>query len=348
MSVTRIAARAGVSIATVSRVLNNSRRVKPEIADLVRAAMSELQYAPRRPRRRAKSAEPQKKTIAIVSLGSPYGEWFQIPVMAAVVAEVSRAAQEGHMGVLMAEMLDPEKLSPALRQQQVDGAIVVVPSALDPRVATALAQRIPTVRIMGAQFAAAEVDHVGADNNAIGHLAAEHLLSRACQRLAFITTRPAWDLSKQRGHGFAMAGLRDQRTTVCSLLVADDPELARFYGAGAVARATYEDVVDEAISRRADGIFVSRDEEVMQLYPLLRRRGVEPGRDVQVISCDNETVRLSMLHPRPASIELGTAEIGRRAVRRLELRMRHPVEQPVRILVNPQIVLPLSHQMQPV
>jgi LacI family transcriptional regulator len=71
VSVTQIAARAGVSIATVSRVLNNTRRVNPDIAEQVRKAMTDLRYSPRLPRRRKGAIDTERKRIAIVSLGGP-------------------------------------------------------------------------------------------------------------------------------------------------------------------------------------------------------------------------------------------------------------------------------------
>jgi DNA-binding LacI/PurR family transcriptional regulator len=339
VSVTRIAAHAGVSIATVSRVLNNSRRVKPEVAELVRAAMTELQLPARPPRRKGKAAETRRQTIAVVSLGAPSREWFQIPVMAAVVAEISRTAQEENMGVLMAEMPDPAQLAPALRHQPVDGAIVFVQSTLDPRIAAAVANRIPCVRIMGGQFAPVAMDHVAPDNNAVGYVAADYLASHGCQRLAFLTTQPQWDLSRLRAQGFAIAGLTLARPTA-SFVVSEDPGASLCYGPNAHARAALPELVAALAQHRPDGLFVSRDEELMNLYPLLRASGLEPGVDVRIISCDNENVRLSMLHPRPASIEIGTADIARRAVRRLKLRMRYPAEAPVRILITPHLIEP--------
>src|SRR5689334_10402503 len=99
MSVTRIAERAGVSIATVSRVLNNSRPVNPRIAEQVRKAMEELNLTPRPIRRRKNSVAADKHTtIAIVSIGQGYRDWFEVPVMAGVVAELTRAAQDQQLG----------------------------------------------------------------------------------------------------------------------------------------------------------------------------------------------------------------------------------------------------------
>jgi DNA-binding LacI/PurR family transcriptional regulator len=123
-------------------------------------------------------------------------------------------------------------------------------------------------------------------------------------------------------------------------VVGAQPEFAQLCGPETRARATLAALMDELCAQRPAGLFVSRDEELVQVYRLLAERDCEPGRDIRIVSCDNENVRLSMLDPRPASIEIGTAELALRAVRRLEARMKHPDEPPVRILVTPRLVLP--------
>ena len=57
---------------------------------------------------------------------------------------------------------------------------------------------------MGGQLAPVTIDHIGPDNIAIGHLAASHLISRGCRTIAFLTTKPAWDLNKLRAQGFGV------------------------------------------------------------------------------------------------------------------------------------------------
>jgi LacI family transcriptional regulator len=339
VSVTQIAARAGVSIATVSRVLNNTRRVNPDIVAQVRKAMIELRYSPRGTRRKKSGADTARKRIAIVSLGGPYREWFEMPVMASVVAEITRAAQADHLSVLMTEMPDPAKLTPILRHREIDGALVFIHSTFDASAAGVLARQVPVVRVMGGQLAPVEIDHVGPDNNAIGYLAASHLRARGCRDVAFLTTQPTWDLNKLRAQGFAAGGHAMGLKTV-AYVVGQNDELAQICGPETRGFRGLAPLVDELVAQRPHGLFVSRDEELVAVYRLLAEHGVRPGRDLEIVSCDNENVRLSMLDPRPASIEIGTAELALRAVRRLEGRMKQPDEPPVRILVTPRLVLP--------
>jgi LacI family transcriptional regulator len=80
VSVVQIAELAGVSIATVSRVMNNNPRVNPQIADKVRAAMGELGISMGPPRNRAifsnlgSSADRRLRTIALIAIGQQYSK----------------------------------------------------------------------------------------------------------------------------------------------------------------------------------------------------------------------------------------------------------------------------------
>jgi DNA-binding LacI/PurR family transcriptional regulator len=340
MSVTRIAEKAGVSIATVSRVLNNSRPVNPKIAEMVRRAMEELQLPPRSIRRRSRArAGDRNATIAIVSVGQEYSDWFEVPVIASVVAELTRAAQELHMGVLMAEMPDPTQISPTLRRPEVDGAVCFISSGLSTKDSAALRGQLPVVRVMGGQLAPVEIDHIGPDNNAIGWVAGRYLLDHGLREMAFFSTRPTWDFTKLRAQGF-MAAAQSSGVMPAVYLLEDGPVPLGFFGPRVVCERELLKVMSrlKEQTRGKLGLFVARDEEAVLAYRLLREVGMEPGRDVVVVSCDNETVRLSTLHPRPASVDLGAPEIAKYAVRRLAQRIKHKDEPPVRVLVSPRLV----------
>ena len=87
-------------------------------------------------------------------------------------------------------------------------------------------------------------------------------------------------------------------------------------------------------SPRPTGLFVANDATTAQLYSLLGRHGMKVERDVTLVSCDNEQIRLSALHPRPASIDTGAEEVGFRAVVRLMSRMRRPDEPTIVVQVS--------------
>jgi DNA-binding LacI/PurR family transcriptional regulator len=345
MTVTRIAENAGVSIATVSRVLNNSRPVDPAIVERVHKAAEQLgMTGSALLRRRGRIADRQvmsPTTIAIVTLGQRYREWFELPVIASVVAELNRAAQEMQIGVMMAEMPDPEQLNPVLRRSDARGAIVFISSEthLTTKDTAVLRSQFPVVRVLGGQVAPTDIDHITPDNNAIGYLASQYLLEQGIRNLAFLTTQPGWDFTKLRAQGFIASA---EKAGISPTMYLQQPAgaLSGMYGSNVVA----EPELDRLIARMAEGrkeklgLFVFRDAETSHVYPLLRAHGLEPGRDVVVVSCDNESIRLSALQPRPASIDLGAAEIAHLAVTRLMRRIQHKNEPPARLMVNPRLV----------
>ena len=93
-----------------------------------------------------------------------------------------------------------------------------------------------------------------------------------------------------------------------------------------------------AIEPRPTGLFVPRDSLTVMVYHELRAQGVEPGRDVEVISCNNESV-IGGLDPRPATLDLRAEVIGRQAVEQLILRIQKP-HDPVSVVsaVEPRLV----------
>jgi DNA-binding LacI/PurR family transcriptional regulator len=340
-TITKIAEQAGVSIATVSRVLNNSRRVTPELVERVQQAMQamNLPALPERRRPRTRASSTRNATIALVAIGQGYQDWFGVPVIASIVAELTRAAQDQGLGVLMADMPDPQRLNPLLRRSEVKGAIVFIGGGRTPRDAMLLTERVPVVRVMGGQWSASPIDHITSDNNAIGFLAATRLLEQDHRQLAFLTVQPTWEISRLRALGFLAATV--EAGIEASFYVGGEIERARpFFGPAPVLRPTLPELIAELKSRHTGklGLFITRDEETVDVYRELRNVGLEPGRDVTILSCDNEAVRLSMLHPRPPSIDLNPAELAQRAIRRLMFRMKHPQDPPIRILVSP--VLP--------
>ena len=127
MSVTEIAKKAGVSIATVSRVLNGHPQVRPETARQVQQALEELQYVrppirrgPKLGRRSANKTPGRISNIAVLSAGVDQ-RFFHIPLFASALTGVVRTARPLLVNVLLDHIDDASHLSPAIRDGDVDG-----------------------------------------------------------------------------------------------------------------------------------------------------------------------------------------------------------------------------------
>jgi LacI family transcriptional regulator len=350
MSIVRVADHAGVSTATVSRVLNNLPGVRAATAAQVKAAMKALNYDPsqrRRWRRNGASVSTGRGrrtgAIAIITLGEGR-DWLQLPVMAASASGISRAAQELGYRLLLEEAPDPGKPLPPNISRQADGAIVFLSRTVGPashEVIANIARALPIVWAMGGVRGGPVVDHVAPHNQAIGHLAFEYLKARGCRDVAYLTKMPAWPVMRARGQAFCCAA-HDDGARCASFLVSDDPRDGQLFGADAVVESDLSTLVGRLVAtrRQVTGLFVSTDETTVPVHGMLRRAGLRLGKDLHIISCDNEQIRLAGLSPRPATIDPGAEEVGWRAVHRLVSRIEHPDEPPVLIQVAPRLVEP--------
>jgi LacI family transcriptional regulator len=348
ISIAEVAKAAGVSTATVSRVLNDFPGVRSETVHQVHMAVEALNYRPQRMRRNNKAGHapatrqaPRTGHIAAITLGQTR-DWLQLPVMGAVVAGIQRAAGEFGLRLLLDDIPDPSKPSSLVQGRHIDGAIVFLTGSMpvtsyDP-VLAALRQRVPIVWAMGMEVTAGGVDHITPDNIRIGGIAHNYLVGEGCKHLAFLTTDPSWAFIRLRGQSFLNSAV-DADTPATAYLVGNNQLVAQAYGQRVVLAPTLDEVVAQmaASNPRPTGIFVACDRTTAQLYPVLARHGLQVGRDVTLVSCDNEQIRLSALHPRPASIDIGAEEIGFRSVVRLLARLRRPQEGPVVIQVSPRL-----------
>jgi DNA-binding LacI/PurR family transcriptional regulator len=186
------------------------------------------------------------------------------------------------------------------------------------------------------------IDHILPDNQQIGVMAARYLARRGHQRVAFIEATPRRLNFHERGNSFCMVA------QTCHMSVArvtvNKQQRDELYPSIANVRVWLTDAVDQLLKLypRPTGLFVPSDRHTSIVYSLLAERGIKIGHDseggqMEIVSCDNEDSRLEPLNPRPASIDIGAVEIGRRAVRRLLIRLQHPEESPVRVLVPPKL-----------
>ena len=110
MSISRVAKLAGVSSATVSRVINRHPRVAPETALSVQKAMQELGYTPseRRPGPKPLGrASTETQTIAFLVLGTTRSR--ATPGFEMLLRGVSLATSQHHLNLLFSHIPDPDQ-----------------------------------------------------------------------------------------------------------------------------------------------------------------------------------------------------------------------------------------------
>jgi hypothetical protein len=151
-----------------------------------------------------------------------------------------------------------------------------------------------------------------------------------------MTAYPKWAMMRNRGQIFG-ALAHDAGVDWSHYVVSSSPRDGDLFGPRTVVMPTLESLVEQFVkaSPRPTGLFIGHDATTAWSHPMLLRMGVVPGRDVKVVSCDNEETRLAGLDPRPPSVDIGSGDVGAVSVRRLAVRIDQPDEAPVMIKVAP-------------
>ena len=185
--VKEVAARAGVSIGTVSNVLNRPHLVRPGTRARVEAAIAELGFVRNESARQLRAGRSRTVAYVVLDMGNPF-----FTDVARGVEEVAR--EHGLALYLCTSDEDPEREADyldLLREQRVRGVLLTPAGAPDdPRLAALPALGIPVVIVdqpaAGERYCAVAVDDVEG-----GRVAVTHLLERGHRRIAFVGGPPS-------------------------------------------------------------------------------------------------------------------------------------------------------------
>jgi DNA-binding LacI/PurR family transcriptional regulator len=338
MSIADVAKTAGVSRATVSRVINNRRGVAPEIVKAVKEAMVELHYTPppleRRPGRRVPLGSKGVSCIGVVLLDELYRH--TPGVFAAHLSGMEQEAAEQGLGMVVMHATAGGKLPPAIVNRQVEG-LILMGSKAAPGVLDALSG---FTSVWLSSHRSPTGDTVVAGNQQISRMAVDYLLKRGHRQLGFLSVMSSYPAYPARAEAFRFFAFEAGASAAVFM---DNVPASEELGAEDLAalQRRIDMLAEEFASAtpRPTGLFVPNDMMTAMCYVALRRRGVQPGRDVELISCNNEISYLIGLDPRPATIDIGADVMGRRCVEALLRKMRYPNEtRPVEIAVSPVLI----------
>ncbi|MGA8115937.1 MAG: LacI family DNA-binding transcriptional regulator [Actinocatenispora sp.] len=270
-----VARAAGVSVKTVSNVVNGYVHVSAETRSRVQRAIDALQYRPNMTARGLRSGRTGVLALTVPELNVPY-----FAELAGLV--VAEAEQRGYTvlidqtnGIRERELV----VLGGIRDHLVDGVLLssLRLSVTDLRERT---DRTPLV-LLGERTLDAPADHVGIDNVQAARDATRHLIERGCRRIAAIGAQEgdAGATAQQRLEGYRTA-LRDAAMPV-------DPDLVvtatAFHRAeGAAAMATLLDRAD-----LPDGVFCFNDSLALGALRCLHTRGVRVPGQVALIGFDD-------------------------------------------------------------
>jgi LacI family transcriptional regulator len=311
VTIREVARAAGVSVATVSRVLNESGPVAGETRDRIRRIAGELRYIPNGA---ARSLSMRRTGTLGVLLPDLYGEFFS-----EVIRGLDQAAQRARFHLLLSSSHnnrnDIEAALQAMRGR-VDGLVVMSPHIDVAVLAANLPESLPAVMLNTAQ-ATAEYDTLSVDNFGGARAMVAHLAGHGHRRVAMVRGPAPNHDAAERLRGYR-AALADAGIAADAALEVEG-DFTEEAGFRAVRRLL-------ALDRRPTAIFAANDSTAIGAMSALREAGVAVPREMAVAGFDDIPIS-RYLTPALSSVRVSINDLGARAmeqlVRAVEEENRH-------------------------
>lgn len=325
-----IAKEADVSIATVSRVFNNSPRVSPLTRERVMSIAKSLNY---QPHVSAQSLARQNSHLVTAV----------IPVVANYFyMEIIRGMQdvlfESDYDLIMYAAPKPEsmasQLERAAQKGRSEGLLVLSTPLSDQRAKRLKTSKRPVVLVDALH---PDFDSISVDNRKGGYMATKHLIEQGYERIGHITINPEAPPAAERRRGYEEA-LKEARRKVDRVLIAAS-EKKPF---GFVEESGYEAMLT-LLSRdpRPDAVFVASDIQALGACRALREKGLETPDDIALVGFDDIQVSA---YVGLTTLRQPTYEMGKLAVQKLLQRIAHPDHPTTSTVFSPSLVVRTSSE----
>lgn len=331
-----VAAAAGVSAQTVSRVLNDRPDVSEETRSSIQRIIAEMGYAPNILARSL--IQGRTHTIGVVG----YGLGYYGP--SRTLTGIQRQANELGYSLLLSLLRNPdnnlgEDLFANLLMHQVDGIIWAVPEIGDTRdslLSQAERTEVPVIFINMEPRPGLSV--VAMDNTTASRRAVEHLIGQGYTHIGIITGPDTWWESRQRAAGWRAALLSAGRLR--------PGEIDRLCVCGDWYPSSGETGLQELLQRdpALEAVFVCNDPMALGALTAARRLGRDVPQKLAVVGFD-DVPEASYYVPPLTTVRQPLAEMGAEAVRMLHRALSHSASEPYppeQVWLSPELVIRAS------
>jgi LacI family transcriptional regulator len=322
-----VAARAGVSLGTVSHVLNHPERVKESTLLRVREAIDALGFVRNSHARSLAAGENRTIGLVLVDLGNT--------LFVDIARGAQREATAQGMTLLLANSDNDDDLQDVhldfFEGARVNG-ILLAPMT-DPRAGVDRVRRRGTpVVVLNYDSGRPDCCTVLVDNERAGHLAARHMLELGHRRLAFVAGRDHLQPVRDRRRGVRRAVA--EAGSCAELVEIPTGDLSAGGGPGAAAH-----IAALPAGRRPDAVIAVTDLLGMGMVQELGRAGLAVPGDIAVMGCDYDKRAWGGAVPL-TSVRMPGEEIGEAAVRLLVDEVARPAEhRHETVVVQPSLVV---------
>lgn len=323
-----VAKESGVSVTTVSFVLNNSPRpVSAETRRRVTEVARRMNYHPNAMARGLVQRKMNSLGVLFAQVESSIvTNKYATGILEGVFTEAVANGYDIHLYTRPWE--SAEVSAPRFRNKQTDGTMIIVPG-IDSDMVTGLRQFGIPVVVVSSPTAIEGVSYVDIDNVQGARLAANHLLSLGHKRIAHVMGAPVQHSVFERRDAF-----------LSSLEAAGIPMRREYLVGDSFVR---DDVLRTArrllsLPEPPTAIFASNDDIALHIVRLAQEMGINIPRDLSVIGFDDY---LQAQHSTPplTTIHHPLADIGRKATRLLLARIENEAMEDERCIFAPQLVV---------
>lgn len=311
-----VARLAGVSQATVSRILTGAARVAEDKRRAVEAAIQKLKFRPNLSARGLRSGSTHTIGVLTQELESPY------------FANAAKGVDQGLTGSGYAPILVPGHWNPEeeaervalLTARKVD-ALIVLGGRLSDAQIVELAQQLP-VAVIGRRMHAPGVISFYQDQVDGGRLATEHLIGLGHQRIAHIAGPSSHVDAQERKEGFMLAHRQAGMSVDPALIIEGD-----FMESGGIA--AMEALLDSG--REFTAVFCANDQSLLGAKLVLHRRGVKVPQELSLVGFD-DLPQSKYMSPPMTTVRQHTLAMGQAAAWALLAELSHAPKGPAPIV----------------
>ena len=302
-----VAHAAGVSTATVSRVLNGDSRVNPTLAAKVQRAVNKLGYRPSRAARTLRTQQARVWALIIPDVSNPH-----FTDMVRGIEDLAYSA--GYALILCNTDADADKertyLELALAEHVV--GVILAPTSPDPSLIEEMLSRKVSIVTVDRRIASGMLDGAFVNNVAGAEQAVDHLLARGYRHLACITGPTDTTTGRDRLDGF-MAALRRNGVEL------DDPAFVRigdFRESG--GKREMEGLL--ALPVRPDAVLVANNLMTLGALKAVVAAGLEVPSDMAIVGFDDSAWN-AIVHPPLTCVAQPAYDLGAESARLLLSRI---------------------------
>jgi len=317
-SIKDVALAAGVSTATVSRVLANKSHIKDETRQRVLDSIEQLNYRPNLIARSLRAQKSAKIGLVVSDIRNPF--------FTAIGRAVEDAAYEQGYSVLMCntdENPDKEEMYLNLLHDENVAGIIFSPTQRFSAGLKSYKSNIPFV-IIDRSVESRDVDMVLLDNVTAAYELTTHLIGNGYRKLAGLFG-DASTTGRERSRGFHNALTDNQLSPVAVHFI--PPRIKQGY-----------DTTLAVLKQNPDAIFTSNSLLTAGAFQAIRNNKLAVPQDVALVGFD-ETTWGALVEPPITLIAQPTEEIGRTAIELLFQRIAEPDRRPKTVTLKGQLLI---------